>query len=162
MNEHQIIVGIGEYKTACPPYRIMTVGLGSCIGIAIYDSVNRIGGLAHVMLPTVTAFKNADNCGRFADVAIPFLIESMESIGADRRYMAAKLGGGANMFSVSGRGAAMDIGGENVRMARSILAEYHVRIAGEDVGGNMGRTMILDTDSGNTYIKTVSSGIAQI
>lgn len=162
MNECEVIVGIGEYKAARPPYRIMTIGLGSCVGIALYDRTNRIGGLAHIMLPSVSSFKNAGNTGRFADVAIPLLIESMEFMGASRRYITAKIGGGANMFSFPDSSLTMDIGSRNVEMVRSVLSKLSIRISGEAVGGKMGRTMILETDSGKTYIKTVDRVIREI
>lgn len=162
MNEYDIIVGIGEYRAARPPYRIMTIGLGSCVGIALYDRVNKIGGLAHIMLPSITAFRDAQNLGKFADTAIPLLIKSMVSIGADRRYITAKLGGGANMFRFSGCSPAMNIGSRNVEEVRSILAKSCISVTGEDVGGNAGRTMIIEIDSGKTYIRTVDRVTKQI
>lgn len=162
MNEYDLIVGIGEYKTARPPYRIMTIGLGSCVGIVLYDRINRIGGLAHIMLPSIASFANAGNTGRFADVAVPLLIERMESLGSSRRLMIAKIAGGANMFSFSQSSLSMDIGGRNVNMVRQLLSKFSIRIMGEDVGGNVGRTMIFETESGKTYIRTVDRVIKEI
>lgn len=160
--EEEIRVGIAEYKAAYRPYKILTIGLGSCVGIALYDGVNKIGGLAHIMLPDSTQFSNITNPGKFADLAIPLLLDKMISMGACRINMKAKIGGGASMFNFHDKSLIMDIGSRNVAAVKKTLSKLSIEITGEDTGGSHGRTMILDTDTGKTFIKNVSRTIIEI
>ena len=98
MDIKQIKVGIADMNTAVSPDIIMTIGLGSCVGITLYDGVNRIGGLSHIMLPDSTQFSSVNNAMKFADLAIPMLIEKLEKLGARKRNLKAKIAGGASMF----------------------------------------------------------------
>jgi len=158
----EIRVGIGEYKASLSPSRIVTIGLGSCVGITLYDSIRKIGGLAHIMLPDSTQFSNVNKPGKFADLALPLLVREMESLGASRWNLIAKISGGASMFNFTDRSLIMDIGNRNVGAVKKALSKLSLKIAGEDTGGNQGRTMILDVCTGRTYIKTVGAGIKEI
>jgi chemotaxis protein CheD len=162
MNEVEIRVGIADYKTAYTPSKIITIGLGSCVGIAFYDPINKIGGLAHIMLPDSRQFNNVANPVKFADLAIPLLIDKMESLGANKRLFVAKIAGGASMFNFSDKSLIMDIGNRNVKSVKEVLGKLSISIKGEDTGGSQGRTMMLHVDSGKTYIKTVNLGIKEI
>jgi chemotaxis protein CheD len=162
MEVEQLRVGIADYKAAYTPAKIITIGLGSCVGIALYDSINKIGGLAHIMLPDSRQFSNITNPGKFADLAIPILLRQMESMGAVRRNIVARIGGGASMFNFTDKSLIMDIGNRNVKLVKETLSGLSISIRGQDTGGNQGRTMILDTDTGKTYIKTVNSGTVEI
>ncbi|KAJ53487.1 chemotaxis protein CheD [Clostridium tetanomorphum] len=155
-------VGIADLDVAISPDKIITVGLGSCIGIALYDKFNNIGGLLHIMLPDSTQFSNVTNPLKFADLGIPILIEKMEAKGANKRNLKAKIAGGASMFNFSDKSMVMDIGNRNGIAVKKVLSELSIPILGEDVGGNKGRTMILDTASGTVQIKTVGIGIKEI
>lgn len=98
-----IKVGMADLKTCVSPNGITTLGLGSCVGIAIRDPVNKIGGLAHVMLPDSNAIKSSQmNIAKFADTGIAELVKQMERLGAKRERMVAKIAGGANMFNFHG------------------------------------------------------------
>lgn len=99
MEVREIKVGIGDLNIAAPPDRLITLGLGSCVGIAIYDNINKIAGLAHIMLPDSSGFTNQSNPLKFADKAIPILIEKLKQNGAQQRYLKSKIAGGASMFS---------------------------------------------------------------
>src|SRR3712207_9225933 len=101
MSKDEVRIGIGDLNTAMPPQKLITVGLGSCIGIALYDPIKKIGGLAHIMLPDSTQFSNVSNPMKFADLAIPMLLEKMEKQGAVKRHIKAKIAGGASMFNRS-------------------------------------------------------------
>jgi chemotaxis protein CheD len=109
MEEKEIKVGIADYNVAYSPDRLITVGLGSCIGIALYDKIQGIGGLVHIMLPDSTQFNNVTNPLKFADLAIPMLIEKMEKQGSNRRNLKAKIAGGASMFNFSDQSMIMDM-----------------------------------------------------
>lgn len=155
-------VGIADLDVATSPDKIITVGLGSCIGIALYDKFKGIGGLLHIMLPDSTQFSNVTNPLKFADLGIPILIEKMESKGANKRNMKAKIAGGASMFNFSDKSMVMDIGNRNGIAVKRVLNEFSIPILSEDIGGNKGRTMIFDTSNGTVQIKTVGMGVKEI
>ncbi|EET88902.1 CheD [Clostridium carboxidivorans P7] len=135
MEIKEIKVGIADLNTAFSPDRIITVGLGSCIGIAMYDNTKSLGGLAHIMLPDSTQFNNVTNPLKFADLAVPILIEKLEKLGASRRNLKAKIAGGASMFNFSDKSMIMDIGNRNGIAVKNALKEYSIPILGEDIGG---------------------------
>lgn len=162
MEIKEIKVGIADMNTASSPDKIITIGLGSCVGIALYDSRINIGGLAHIMLPDSTQFSSAKNPLKFADLAVPLLVEKLEKLGVNRRNLRAKIAGGASMFNFSDKSMIMDIGNRNGIAVKNILKKYSISILAEDLGGNKGRTMIFDTSDGVVKIKTVGIGIKEI
>lgn len=158
----EIRVGIADLNLAYPPDKIITVGLGSCIGIALYDQKKKIGGLAHIMLPDSNQFNNITNKKKFADLAIPILIESMVEKGANIRNIKAKIAGGAAMFNFTDKSMNMDIGKRNSLAVKDTLKKLNIPIVNEDVGGNKGRTMILHTSDFIVQIRTVGLGVKEI
>lgn len=158
----EIKVGIADLKVSVSPNKLITVGLGSCIGIAIYDKMQCIAGLAHIMLPDSTQFNNVTNPLKFADLAIPILISNMEKQGAMKKNMKAKIAGGASMFNFSDKKMIMDVGNRNGLAVKDTLQALNIPIIAEDVGGNRGRTMIFYADSGLVEIKTVGAGIKEL
>lgn len=161
MEVREIKVGIADMNTASSPDKIITVGLGSCIGIVIYDKTKGLGGLAHIMLPDSTQFNNVTNPLKFADLAVPMLIDKLERMGAVKRNMKAKIAGGASMFNFSDKSMIMDIGNRNGIAVKVALKKWSIPIIAEDVGGNKGRTMILNTTDGIVQIKTVGMGVKE-
>lgn len=138
---------------------IITVGLGSCVGIALYDFATRAGGLAHILLSDSTQFKNKGeffNKAKFADTAIPFLVSEMEKIGANKTRFQAKVAGGSQLFAFQKKNVS--VGDKNVEAVIRILKEMGIPIVALDVGGNYGRTMRLFLDSGKVLISTVGKG----
>lgn len=162
MEIKEIRVGIADLNTAFSPDRIITVGLGSCIGIAMYDKTKSLGGLAHIMLPDSTQFNNVTNPLKFADLAVLILIEKLERLGASKRNLKAKIAGGASMFNFPDKSMIMDIGNRNGIAVKNTLRKYSIPIIGEDVGGNKGRTMILDNSDGSVKIKTVGMDMKEL
>lgn len=157
-NVKEIRIGIADLNVAFPPDRLITVGLGSCIGIGLYDKINKIGGLAHIMLPESKQFTNITNSNKFADLAIPTLVDIMIKKGANLKNIKAKIAGGASMFNFSDKSMNMDIGNRNGIAVRETLKKLNIPIISEDVGGNKGRTMILDTTCFVVKIRTVGLG----
>lgn len=155
-------VGIADLNVSKSPDRIITVGLGSCIGIALYDRINGVGGLLHIMLPDSTQFKNINNPLKFSDLGIPIMIDKMRIKGANVRNLKAKISGGASMFNFSDKSMIMDIGRRNIQSVKKKLNELSIPILAEEVGGNKGRTMILDTSNGIVQIKTVGVGMKEV
>lgn len=162
MVANDIKVGIADLNIAVPPDRIMTIGLGSCIGIVLYDSAKKIGGLAHIMLPDSKQFTNITNPLKFADLAVPILIDKMIKNGALQRNIRAKIAGGASMFNFQDKNMIMDIGNRNSAAVREALREMSIPIISEEVGGNKGRTIILNTKDGKVEVKTVGMEIIEI
>lgn len=161
MEAKEIKVGIGDFNIAMPPDKLITLGLGSCVGIALIDSVNMLAGLAHIMLPESKNFTSQSNPNKFADIAIPALVERMLKMGANRRNFKAKIAGGASMFSFADKNSIMDIGNRNSKAVKIVLKNMGIPIISEDLGGNSGRTMIVEISTGKVYIRTVGQGIKE-
>lgn len=150
-----IKVGMADLNIGKSPDVITTIGLGSCIGIAVYDSVTKIGGLAHIMLPDSTRMKNNSNVAKFADTGIEELIKKMTEAGASKTRMVAKIAGGARMFEVSGLSDVGNIGAKNAEASKKKLKELGIRLIAEDMGLNYGRTVELNCANGDFLIKSV-------
>ncbi|MFV9509835.1 chemotaxis protein CheD [Tepidibacillus sp. LV47] len=158
-----INVGMADLRTATSPDRIRTTGLGSCVGIALYDPVHRIGGLAHIMLPSSDMVRVGNvNKAKYADTAIPLLVDEMLKLGARKSSIIAKIAGGAQMFQFQSQIDMMRIGPRNVEATKETLKKLGISIVAEDTGGNFGRTIELDTFSGILLIKTVNKGVHEI
>lgn len=152
-----IKVGMADLKTCVSPDGVTTLGLGSCVGIAVRDTATKIGGLAHIMLPDSTAIKNGQqNVAKFADTGIEELVKQMEKLGAKRSRMVAKIAGGATMFTFQGSGSAVgQVGDRNVAAVKAKLKELKIPILAEDTGANYGRTVIFYPESGDFHIRAV-------
>ena len=157
-----IKVGMADLNICKSPDTITTLGLGSCIGIAIWDPVTKIGGLAHIMLPDSTKIKNNSNIAKFADTGIEELVKRMVRAGASKPRMVAKIAGGAKMFEVSGSDGIGSIGQKNALASKQKLKELGIRLVAEDTGLNYGRTVELHCDTGEYYIKSVGKMLKKI
>ncbi len=160
--EGVIVVGMADLQTSYHPCVLITLGLGSCVGIALYDTVTRVSGLAHVMLPSSLQARNNSNLAKFVDTAIKRMLEEMMQLGAKRRSIIAKLAGGAQMFNFTDMSDMMRIGARNVTAAREQLMELGIPICAEDTGGNYGRTIELHSADGMLVIKTIGHGTKKI
>ncbi len=153
-----IKVGMADLKTGKAPDSIISYGLGSCVGIALYDPQTKVGGLAHIMLPDSTQARATDNTAKFADTALPVLLDQVIALGGARNRLTAKIAGGSQMFSFAQATDVMRIGDRNVEAVRTVLKSLAIRLVAEDVGGNYGRTVELLLESGAFVIKTVNKG----
>ncbi|WP_196602265.1 chemotaxis protein CheD [Pectinatus frisingensis] len=151
-------VGIADYKVGKAPDKIISYGLGSCIGITLYDPVIKIGGLVHIMLPDSTQARANENPAKFADTGIPLLLDKVISMGAVKTRLIAKLAGGSQMFQFAGTSDIMAIGKRNAELARKTLQNCAIKIAGEDLGGTYGRTVEIDLETGLYKIRTINKG----
>ncbi|MGO0121718.1 chemotaxis protein CheD [Desulfothermobacter acidiphilus] len=145
-------VGIAELKVGRAPLVLITLGLGSCVGVALYDPIKKVGGLLHVMLPRSSEFTRNSHPAKFADTGVPLLLAELLKLGADRRLLEAKIAGGAQMFE-----GMVNIGERNVKAVKEALASAGIKLIAADVGGNRGRTMVLDTSTGKVIIKTLGA-----
>lgn len=150
-----IKVGMADLNVCKSPDIIITLGLGSCVGVALYDPTTKIGGLAHVMLPDSTQIRNNSNIAKFADTGIEELVRRVTEAGAKRSQLKAKIAGGAKMFAVSGLSDVGNIGERNAVSAKQKLKELGIPLIAEDTGLNYGRTVELHCETGEFHIKSV-------
>ena len=150
-----IKVGMADLKTCLPPNGITTLGLGSCVGIAIRDAARGIGGLAHIMLPDSTAIRDNSNIPKFADTGIDELIRQLAAAGANKSRLEAKIAGGAQMFAFTSKASTAQVGARNVEAVKKKLAQLRIPILAEDTGKNFGRTVIYYPANGSFLIRAV-------
>lgn len=153
-----IKVGMADLNIVKVPDGITTLGLGSCIGIVLYDPKTKVGGLAHIMLPSSEEIKNNSNKAKFADTALDILVDKMVSAGAIKRTIVAKIAGGAQMFNFNSQNDVLKIGERNAIASKKKLKELGIPLLAEDTGGNYGRTIELNTENGELLIKTIGHG----
>lgn len=153
-------VGLGELKLSREPGDVLVCyGLGSCIGVAIYDPLIKIAALVHVVLPESSLNrKGTDLPGKYADTAIPATLEALVRLGASPSRMLVRYAGGARMLNVAGLQNRLDIGARNADAVRMALEKMRLRVQATDTGGSHGRTISLYVDSGKLIVSTVGRG----
>ncbi len=150
-----IPVGMAEVKVATAPGdALVALGLGSCIGVCMYDRRSRIAGMAHVMLPCSDG-KPTHQPGKFADTAVPELLQEMKRAGASQGDILCVIGGGAEVFSFGSQNPTLAIGKRNAAAVREALKLASMRLLAEDVGGNVGRTVTLTVEGGVVSVRPV-------
>jgi len=152
-----IVVGMADLKVGKHPDVLTTLGLGSCVGITLFDKAKQIGGLAHVMLPTYKGYEG-QNIAKFADSAIIELINQLGRIGAARTQLVAKIAGGAHMFGKTQNNDMLKIGERNAAASLAVLKQLGIPVQANDTGGTHGRTIELYMDTGALKIKSVGAG----
>lgn len=152
-------VGMADLNICSAPDSITTLGLGSCVGIILYDSVKKIAGMVHVMLPDSTKIKNNENVAKFADTGIDALIDKLVSVGANKSRLVAKIAGGAQMFAFSSNNDMLRIGERNIEASKNKLKSLGVRLLAEDTGLDYGRTIEFFPETGELYIKSVGKSL---
>lgn len=154
-----ITVGMADLNIGRASDILVTVGLGSCIGLTLYDPISKIGGMVHYMLPDSTVVANNSNIAKFADTGIQELLKRMISAGANQRSLVAKIAGGAKMFAVTQTSSVGSVGDRNTMAAKQMLSKLNIRLVAEDTGLNFGRTVELHCDTGDFYIKAVKKPV---
>jgi chemotaxis protein CheD len=157
-----IKVGMADLQIGRDPCMLTTLGLGSCVGISLFDRSTKISGMAHIMLPSSKQARDNTNIAKFADTGIVFLLNNMIKIGANRSSIVAKLAGGAQMFAFKEVSDIMRIGDRNVDASKEILNMLKIPVLAEDVRGNYGRTIELYSADGSVLIKTIGHGTRTI
>ncbi len=149
-----IIIGMAELGVVKSPQRITTLGLGSCVGVVLYDRITKIGGMVHIVLPD-SKNQTGINRAKFADTGIEELLKKMLCTGANRNVITAKLAGGANMFGSLQKNDLLNVGVRNAEYSKLFLGKLRIPIVAEDLGGSHGRTIELNTEDGTLKIKTL-------
>ena len=136
---------------------LSTIGLGSCVAIAIYDKQARVGGMAHVLLPSEGRSRDKDNRAKFPGTAVPLLLEEMKKLGA-RGPFTAKIAGGSSMFGALLPSGGINMGERNVLSSRQALSDAGIPLAAQDVGGDYGRSVYFHLDDGRLLVRSLKSG----
>ena len=150
-----IKIGMAELNICTPPDAITTLGLGSCVGVVLYDPAKKVCGMVHVMLPDSTKIKNNTNRAKFADTGIEDLMNEVLKLGAARRNLVAKIAGGAQMFAFKSDNDMLRVGDRNVEATKNKLTQLQIPIIAEDTGKNSGRTIEFYPETGELLIKSV-------
>lgn len=160
--QEMLIVGMADLKTTRNPGVLTTLGLGSCVGIALYDPFAKIAGLAHCMLPDSKQIQNNSNIAKFVDTALIRLINDMVRLGAKKEMLKAKVAGGSQMFAFNSSNESMRIGDRNIEAALKNLSKMNIPVIAKDTGDNYGRTVELYSEDGSFIIKTIGHGTRKI
>lgn len=164
ISTNQVVkVGIAQLDIVKSPDTIRTSGLGSCVGVVLYDETKRIAGLVHVMLPDSSLGKtSAVNAAKFADTGIEALINSLKAEGIQPFRLKAKIAGGAQMFKFTADNDTMRIGPRNVEAVKVELKKHGIPLIAEDTGGSSGRTIEFSPETSKLNIRTVNQGVGDI
>lgn len=150
-------VGIGELRASKSLQEVLIAyGLGSCVGVSVYDPDGKVAGLAHVMLPNSMEALSQKSLGKFADLAVPMLLEEVVKLGGRPRHLIGKIAGGAQMlvgpgFSQNG----FNIGERNIQAVKTAMERHGISLIKADIGGNRGRTMALHVATGKTTVRII-------
>jgi chemotaxis protein CheD len=153
---------VADLRTGVADDTLVTVGLGSCVAILLHDAEARVGGLAHVLLPSPALSRMDNNPAKFPQSAVPRLIELMAADGAKVQRITARLVGGASMFAALAPPGTIQMGERNLVAARQVLSSYGVPLIGEAVGGDFGRTVRLRVCDGRVEVTTVAHGVQHL
>jgi chemotaxis protein CheD len=151
-------VGMADYKLCRPPQKISTLGLGSCLGVVLYDKTTQICGMAHVMLPDSKKISQNNNRLKFVDTCLNDMYHELVRKHVNPQNLVAKIAGGAKMFSYRSSNDFLNIGEQNVAAAHELLKKWSIPILSEDVGDSYGRTIVFNPENGQLLVKSVGIG----
>jgi chemotaxis protein CheD len=158
----ELIVRVADLRTGAGEDVLITIGLGSCVAILLHDPVARVGGMAHVLLPSPALSRQDGNPAKFPQTAIPRLVELMGQQGGSARRMTARLVGGASMFANLAAPGTIQMGERNVVASRQALYQQGIALAGEATGGDYGRTVRLWVADGRVEVSSVAHGVQHL
>jgi len=162
MSGREVVVRVADLRCALGDDTLITVGLGSCVAILLYDAEARIGGMAHILLPSPALSRKDANPAKFPQTAVPRLMELMTADGAKPQRITARLAGGASMFAALAPPGTIQMGERNLVAARQVLNTHRLPLVGEAVGGDFGRTVRFRMCDGQVQISTVSHGVQHL
>ena len=162
MSGGEILVHVAEYKVGGAGDVLLTIGLGSCVAVALHDSQARVGGLAHILLPSPALSRRDQSPGKFPQTAIPLLMQDMVARGAVASRITARIAGGASMFGNLQPAGTIQMGERNLVAVRSALTHHSIPLVGSAVGGDFGRTVRLFVEDGRMEVSTVRQGVTHL
>ena len=154
----EIRVKVADFAVANGSALLVTVGLGSCVAIALHDPQACVGGLAHVLLPSTGMSQDHANRAKFPSTAVPLLCDRMQALGARTGRLRAKIVGGASMFTSLLSATGLQIGERNVVATRAALEHAGIPIVGQEVGGDYGRSVYFHVHDGRLIVKSLKAG----
>jgi chemotaxis protein CheD len=158
----ELLVRVADLRVGVADDVLVTQGLGSCVAILLYDAEARVGGMAHVLLPSPALSRIDANPAKFPQSAVPRLLELMTADGAQAGRVSARLAGGASMFAALATPGTVHMGERNLVAARQVLRTLGVPLVGEAVGGDFGRTVRLSVNDGSVEVLTVAHGVQHL
>ncbi len=155
-------VGLGQLVVSSDPTDVLVaVGLGSCIGLVMADTSRKVAGMVHVMLPDSALHTSGQMLhGKYADTAIPALLDAVLRLGADRNRLVIKMAGGSQMFSSGSGAGVLNIGTRNAVAVRESLSKAGLKLQAAQTGGSVGRTLDVTVGTGVVTVRAVG-GAAQ-
>lgn len=157
-----VIVRVADLRSGRADDVLVTVGLGSCVAIMLYDAETKVGGMAHILLPSPALSRKDSNPAKFPQTAVPRLLELMIADGARPQRITARLAGGASMFSALAPPGTIQMGERNLVAARQVLNIHGFPLIAEAVGGDFGRTVRMRVCDGRVEVSTVAHGIQHL
>ena len=151
-----IVVDIADFAVAGNGAILVTSGLGSCVALSLHDPSTGVAGLAHILLPSAGTGPPSIRPAKYADTGVPLLVEEMRRHGAGARIV-ARMAGGARMFAAL-LSSGTNMGQRNVIATRSALVTLGIRVVGEDVGGEYGRSVRVDSTTGVMHVRSLMGG----
>jgi chemotaxis protein CheD len=158
-DESAVRVKVADYAVRRGDLVLATIGLGSCVAIALYDGETQIGGLAHILLPSQSMSRETANPAKFPETIVPLMLEEMRALGAGpTARISAKIVGGASMFSQLVVGSGVNVGERNIAATREVLAELGVPLIAEDTGLDYGRSVYFHLADGRIEVRSLKKG----
>ena len=152
-------VKVADYAVRSSGHVIATIGLGSCVAIALYDRDARVGGLAHILLPTKAMSRETSNPAKFPETIVPIMLKEMRQLGSEpTARISAKIVGGASMFGQLVSGTGINVGERNVISTREVLAAANIPLIAEDTGLDYGRSVYFYLDDGRVEVRSLKKG----
>lgn len=162
MREREVLVRVAEYRAGGAGEILLTIGLGSCVAVALHDERAKVGGLAHILLPSPALSRRDPAPGKFPQTAIPLLLQEMVALGARPERVTARLAGGAAMFTNLQPTGTVQMGERNLVAVRAALGHHNIPLVGTAVGGDFGRTVRLFVEDGRIEVSTVRRGVTHL
>ena len=158
-NVTDVRVKVADYAVRKGGHVIATIGLGSCVAIALYDRDARVGGLAHILLPNKSMSRETSNPAKFPDTIVPVMLDEMRLLGSSpAARISAKIVGGASMFGQLVSGTGINVGERNVTATREVLAAANIPLLAEDTGLDYGRSVYFYLDDGRVEVRSLRKG----
>ena len=156
---NEMRVKVADYAVGRSEHTLVTIGLGSCVAITLYDRQAKIGGLAHILLPSPSMSRETSNPAKFPETIVPIMIAEMQKLGSSpRALIVGKIVGGASMFGQLTGGGGVNIGDRNIASTRLTLAALEIPIVADDTGQDYGRSVYFHLDDGRVEVRSLKKG----
>ena len=157
MTQRESVIRVADLSTGSPGDVLITYGLGSCVAIILYDPLKRVGGMAHIMLPSRSLARRDDVPGKTPQSAVPRLLEQLTALGANSRRITGRLVGGASLFAALTPPGSIQMGERNVVASREVLNQNGIPLVGEMVGGESGRSVWFHINDGAVIVRSAAN-----